>query len=170
MKKISIPMLLLVAVLGMGASNESCSNAPTADRLQREAQEKINKEGNAATSMPAIKNFRMRKLLKDIIELQDQDGLVTYTYTFSEMTGKYTFFCASFGYGIPYATQYTNPQKPLYDQYQTATIAQADPAGLFKPASAEGTWVMCKDPNSKDVRPIYIEPRVIVSPFELPDR
>jgi len=159
-------MLLLVAVLSMAASDESCGT-PTADRLQREAQEKINKEGNAATGMPAIKNFRMRKLLKDIIELQDQDGLVTYTYTFSEMTGKYTFFCNSFGYGIPYATQYTNPQKPLYDRVDTTTIAQADPDGLFKPASAEGTWVMCKDPNGKEVRPIYVEPRLIVSPFKL---
>jgi hypothetical protein len=87
------------------------------------------------------------------------------------MTGKYTFFCTSVGYGIPYATEYTNPQK--IDYYRVGggtalgTLPQADPNGLFAPASAEGTWVMCKDPNGPDVKPVYIEPRVIVSPFDL---
>ena len=27
---------------------------------------------------------------------------------------------------------------------------------------------MCKDPKGPDVRPVYVEPRVIVSPFPLP--
>lgn len=30
-----------------------------------------------------------------------------------------------------------------------------------------GTWVMCKDPNGINVKPVYLEPRVIASPFEL---
>lgn len=38
---------------------------------------------------------------------------------------------------------------------------------FVSPASAEGTWVMCKDPNGSDVKPVYIEPRVIVSPFDM---
>ena len=50
-----------------------------------------------------------------------------------------------------------------------ATVAQADPNGLFAPASADGTWVMCLDPKTKEVKPVYIEPRVIVTPFELPE-
>jgi len=95
--------------------------------------------------------------------------LVTYTYIVPEMTGKPVFLCNSIGYGIPAATQYTNPQKIAAAQHQTgyAVLPQADPNGLFSPASAEGTWVMCKDPNGDKVRPVYIEPRVIVSPFEL---
>ena len=47
------------------------------------------------------------------------------------------------------------------------TLPQADPNGLFSPPSAEGTWVMCKDPNSDKVEPIYSEPRIIVSTFPL---
>jgi hypothetical protein len=46
-------------------------------------------------------------------------------------------------------------------------LPQADPNGLFSPASAEGTWVLLKDPNGKETRPVYIEPRIIVSPFKL---
>jgi hypothetical protein len=55
--------------------------------------------------MPAIKNFRERRLLKSILEMRDQEGLTTFTYTYNEMTGQLVFFCDSIGYGIPYATQ-----------------------------------------------------------------
>lgn len=166
MKKIHSIVTILFATLFMVA----CEVAPpSSDRTQQAQQEKILAEATAATGMPALKNFRMKKLLKDIIELQDQDGLVTYTYTFSEMTGKYTFFCDSFGYGIPYATQYTNPEKSVdYAAGGWLVLPQADPDGLFKPSSADGTWVMCKNPDGNEVRPIFIEPKVIVSPFKLP--
>ncbi len=122
--------------------------------------------------MPAIKNFRERKILKDIIEMRDREGLTTFTYIVAEMTGKLIFLGESVGYGIPAATQYTNPQKVTfaYDvkkQHADVVLPQADPNGLYSPASAEGTWVLMKDPNSKSVKPVYIEPRIIVSPFKL---
>lgn len=141
------------------------------DSIQRQQQEKILAEGTAQTGMPSIKNFRERKLLKDIFELRDQSGLVTYTYLWNEMQGKKVFFCNSIGYGIPYATQYTNPQK-IADrghQYGYAILPQADPNGLFSPASADGTWIMCKNPQGDDVKPVFVEPRIIVSPFKLPE-
>jgi hypothetical protein len=161
--------LMLAFVLALMFVVGGCEN-DTSDKRQRDQQEALLIEATAQTGMPAIKNFRERKLLKDILELRDQDGLTTYTYVFSDMTAKWVFFCNSIGYGIPYATQYTNPQKwerILSGEY--VVIPQADPGALFSPESAEGTWVMCKDPNTKDgeVRPVYIEPRVIVSPFPL---
>ena len=134
-------------------------------------------EGTSQVGMPAIKNFRERKLLKDIYELRDQTGLVTYTYVenlvptivpgVTAKGGKFTFFCDSFGYPIPYATQFTNPQKPISpNNVGTATIAQADPNGLYSPSSADGTWIMCKDENSDKVAPIYSEPKLVGSPFK----
>jgi hypothetical protein len=111
--------------------------------------------------------------MKDIIELRDQANLLTYTYVWSDMQGKLVFFCDSVGYPIPYATQYTNPQKVqqlTYGQGGAAmvTMPQADPNGLFSPASAEGTWVMCIDPNPPhNARPVYVEPRVTTSQFKL---
>lgn len=74
------------------------------------------------------------------------------------------FFCSSIGYGIPYSTEYTNPQKWVA---QGVTLPQADPNALFSPTSAEGTWVLCKNPAGSDTRPVYVEPRVVVSPFKL---
>lgn len=84
------------------------------------------------------------------------------------MTGKLIFLGESIGYGIPYATQYTNPQK-IASSYQSgyAILPQADPNGLFSPASADGTWVTLKDPNSGKARPVLVEPRCIVPPFKL---
>ena len=157
--------LLLVVTLN------GCANQPrvqNSDEIQRQQQEKLLREGTAQTGMPAIKNFRERKILKDILELRDQNGLVTYTYIVSEVTGKLIFLGETIGYGIPYATQYTNPQKLEWKtNHGWFTLPQADPNGLFSPASAEGTWVLMKDPNGTKVLPLYVEPRIIVSPFPL---
>jgi len=140
----------------------------TSDSVQQNQQEQILKEGTAETGMPAIKNFRERKLLKLILEMRDQN-ITTYTYLFSEVTCKTMFFGETIGFGIPYSTQYTNPQKvEWYGNYGYLILPQADPNTLFSPVSAEGTWILMKDPNSKDVKPVYIEPRIIVSPFKLP--
>lgn len=142
----------------------SCMADNGSDRVQEQAQEKMLQEATSQTGMPAIKNFRERKILKDILELRDQNGLTTYTYLFSEQTGKLIYFGETIGYGIPYATQYTNPQKYVYNG---VSLPQADPNGLFAPTAAEGTWVLLKNPDGKDVQPVYVEPRIIVSPFKL---
>jgi hypothetical protein len=144
----------------------------TSDDIQRQQQEKILQEGSSQVGMPAIKNFREKKLLKEIFELRDQMSLPTYTYLWAETSGKKVFFCNSIGYGIPYATQFTNPQKVEWEtrpgyHYEMTTLPQADPNGLFSPSSADGTWVLCKDPKGTEVKPVFIEPRIIVSPFEL---
>jgi hypothetical protein len=137
----------------------------SSDSIQRDQQEKILAEGTAQTGMPAIKNFRERKILKDIIEMRDQTNLTTYTYLYSDMTGKLVFVCNSIGYGIPSTTQYTNPQKTITYQGIT-TMPQADPNGLFSGPS-NGTWVLCKDPNSSKVAPVLFEPNIVVSQFKL---
>ena len=164
---LAIPAFLLVGCDGM-------DQKPTSDQTQARQQEQLAAEATAQTGMPAIKNFRERKMLKDILELRDQNAVITYTYVVSEMTGKLRYFGQTIGYGIPYATQYTNPQKiaekNTYQSGSYAILPQADPNGLFSPAAADGTWVLMQDPNSdKVVLPVYVEPRIIVSPFKLPD-
>lgn len=161
--KTILAVLLVMVLSGCDFTDHS------SDGKQRAQQETMLQEATSAVGMPAIKNFRERRLLKDILELRDQTGLATFTYLWNEINGKRVFLCNSIGYGIPYATQFTNPQKPWISAggSHSMAMAQADPNGLFSPASAEGTWVMCKDPHGKDVKPIYVEPRIIVSPFNL---
>ncbi|MFA4826591.1 MAG: hypothetical protein WC593_15690 [Methanoregula sp.] len=164
MKKLSVypimACLFLAVFLSMGTS--SCEDS---DDIQRNQQEKILVQGSSQVGMPGIKNFRERKILKDILELRDQEGLTTYTYLFNQYTGKLVFFGVTIGYGIPYATQFSSPQKATGRGF---SLPQAEPNGLFSPASAEGTWILMKNPKGKDVVPIYIEPRIVVSPFLLP--
>jgi hypothetical protein len=168
----SVPLLLLLVVCG--GSSDCDGQAPTSDQIQSAQQERILQEGTNQVGMPAIKNFRERKLLKEILEKRDQEGFLTYTYVWREVAGgdasnNLVFLCNSIGYGIPYATQFTNPQKRDYAVSQVGVLAlpQADPNGLFSPATAEGTWVMCKNPHGPNVEPVYIEPRIVVSPFPL---
>ena len=153
-------------------SNSGCEQNTTDGQLAKK-QEQLMLEANAQTGMPAIKNFQERKMMKMILELRDQENLVCYAYIVPEMTGKPVFLGKCIGYGLPYATQYTNPEKiitsesGMYLGTDPQTIPQADPNGLFMPASAEGTWLLMIDPSDNQPRPVYIEPKVLVSPFKL---
>ena len=168
--------LSLVAVFGLTAL-AACVPPPSSSDRQRDAQEKMVAEGVSQVGLPAIKNFRELKIAKDIYELRDQTSLTTYTYTFSEVTGKLSFFCDSIGYPIPYAVQFTAPESvqryslPGAEHVERVwgheKLAQPEPNGLFSPASAEGTWIMCKDSKGKDAKPVYSEPKLIVSQLKL---
>lgn len=168
--KNALTLLSFVAALTLTGCDPSSENSTA---KEAKAQEVISAQSVAAVGLPAIRNFREKRLLKDIYELRDQAGLITYTYLVAENTGKLVYLGQSVGYGIPYATEYTNPQRVLAynetSEHGNIALPQADPNGLFSPADAEGTWIMLKDPNSDDVKPVYIEPRVIVSPFKLPN-
>jgi hypothetical protein len=161
MKKI----LFIVMISMFGLTFETCDK-PSSDRVAREQQEKILKEGISQVGMPAIKNFREKRMMKMILELRDQENIILYAYIAAENTGQLHFIGKCIGYPIPYSTQYTNPQKPLWNGNGIATIAQADPNGLFSPASAEGTWLLMVSPKG-DPKVVYIEPRIVVSPFPL---
>lgn len=147
-----------------------CDLTPSSDDTQRKQQEVILKQRNALLGMPAILNFREAKFMKEVLERRDTT-IVTYTYNQSETFGCYNFISVSTGYPIPYATQYTNPQK-LEDpggRHPYIPLPQADPNGLFSPASAEGTWSLVLNPEGKEIGPTYSEPRLYTSPYKLAD-
>ena len=137
------------------------ANKSTYDQLQHDQQEVL-LQAATATGMPAIVNFTERKMLKRILEIRDQ-AINTTTYIV-DMNGHPHKICDSVGYGFPYSTQFTNPsQNPSKD----VVISQAEPNGLFSSPTSEGTWISCVDPVSKNMQVVYVEPRVIVSPFPL---
>lgn len=154
---------LPLLVLALGCDDNS------ADHLQSQRQETIQAELAAKMGVPNIKNGAEMRLVKTILEMRDQN-LATYTYTYSEMQGKFRFLGNTVGFAVPYATQYTNPQKYVGTGNGYIVLPQADPNGLFSPASAEGSWILMKDPNSDKVEPQYIEPRIATFTFKLPDR
>jgi hypothetical protein len=160
---------IFIVAAGWGAYVIAACIPTGSDAIQQDRQEVILAEATAQVGMPSIKNFREKRLVKMLLEMRDQDNLSTTTYIWSEMQGRAVFFCNSIGYGIPYATQFTAPEKAVqvYAGGHYLTLPQADPNGLFSPATAEGTWVMCKDPKGTAVKPVFVEPRVIVTPFDL---
>jgi hypothetical protein len=174
--KIRIVSIIVIVLLfvTVGVTQSGCLIKTTEDAM-REQQEVITKQANDAVGLPSIVNFREKRILKDLYELRDQADLVTYTYIYSPYTGKFTFIGQTIGFGIPYATQYSNPDKPLYANteggayHDSSIIAQAEPNGLYSPQSADGTWVMMLDETTGKVSPQYIEERIEVFTFKLPD-
>jgi hypothetical protein len=150
--------LLLVALNG-------CNFKQNSRELEAQAQEQASMQATRSVGMPGITNYQEKRTLKMILELRDT-ALSTTTYIV-DLNGNLHKICDSVGYGIPYATQYTNPSMIDYSSAGRVVLPQADPNGLFSPPAAEGTWVSCLDPVTKKVAVLYIEPRVIVSPFAL---
>jgi hypothetical protein len=157
MKSLKILLLLGLgwAVMGQEGCNES------SDSIQNRKQEELSRQGVEQVGLPSIVNFQEKRTYKMILELRDTE-IKTVTYIV-DMSGKLHKVCDSVGYGIPYATQYTNPMQHIYGY----AMPQADPNGLFSPTSADGTWVLCLNHETKKMSPVFIEPRVIVSPFAL---
>lgn len=161
-----VMIMLVIAITTM--SSTGCDVSHNTDDQQAEQQEKLMREGNAQLGMPNIVNFQERKMMKMILELRDQANLVCYCYTVSEHTGQKVFLCKCIGFGLPYATQYTNPQRVEQSYSQSfGTLPQADPNGLFMPQSAEGTWIMAIDPSTNEPKVMYVESRVLISQFPL---
>lgn len=182
MKKLSLFNFIVIAIIlaiFLAVCFFGCdySKQKSSDMIQQDQQETIFKEASAQIGMPNIKYFTERKLLKMILELRDRADLITYTYLYNEFTGKLVFFHETIGFGIPYATQFTNPQK--FDlrwvglgandggmRTIEGVIPQADPNGLYSPQSAEATWLLIRDDDGS-IKPIYVENRVIISPIRL---
>lgn len=165
MKKVMLGMILFVSSLIVGCGNE---NTADTDKDMQKKQEKITATANQQVGLPAIVNFQEKRNLKMIYELRDQEKMICYAYIVAEMTGKLVFIGKCYGYGIPYSTQYSNPQKHHEHTSVSAgyELAQAEPNGLYMPSSSSGTWLLMLDEKGEP-HPVYIEPSVIVSPFQL---
>jgi hypothetical protein len=164
--------VLILAAIPLLALLTACDGSmpQTADQKQRTQQEVVTEQANAQTGMPGVINFTEKKIVKKLYELRDQN-IATFAYV-PDMQGRLFHLCDSIGYGLPYGVQYTNPERPArsYETYEQGniTLPQPEPNGLFMPPSAEGTWIICADEKQKgNFVPVYVEPRVIVSPFKL---
>lgn len=169
-KKIVIGIVML-AMLGVILGLVGCDDGPpTVDQKQASQQENILNQANTQLGMPNISNFQEKKMMKQIMELCDKSNLVCYVYTFSQMTGKYNFLGESIGFGLPYGTEYTNPQRIAASESQVgyAILPQADPNGLFKPADVHATWICMIDPKTGEKYIVYSEPDMTISEHKLP--
>lgn len=151
----------------------ACSNPDSADRLEGQQTRKVTAEAAKSVGFPAIKNFHEKRLLKEIYERRDQANLGTFAYV-QGMDGKLTCLGRAIGYGVPYSTQFSNPETDRYavgDDHDSSLrrdfpMPQAEPNGLFNAEGMTATWLQLVAPNG-DVQVVYVEPTIVVSPFEL---
>lgn len=170
-KFVSFSIMMLFVIITMS----SCFPTPKqdSDKAIQHKTEALMQEANAEIGMPAINHFTEKKNLKWIYELCDQENLICYAYLCNEMNGQVGQYLGEcIGYGIPYSTQFSNPNKYMDDpngDYSAGSVVipQAEPNGLFKPTGLSATWLIMVDPVTKEPRPVYVEPQIIVSPFKL---
>lgn len=163
--------ILSIIALILFVSCDLESAPPSSDQQQAAQTEQALSEAQRQIGMPNIVNFQQRKLMKLIYEMCDKEDLICYAYIKSDYNGKLVFIGKCIGFGIPFSAQFTNPEKVVheckYEGGSFGTLPQADPNGLFMPTSSSATWLMMIDPKTNKPRPVYIEPEIIVSPFEL---
>lgn len=167
MRKFIYVLFVGIAFLLMGASG--CDSTPTSDSTQKQQQEVSAQEANRQVGMPNIVNYQEKKQLKMIYETCDQENLICYAYYSNTMQGKRGDFIGKcIGYGVPYSTQFSNPQKVVQSYSQSyGTLPQAEPNQLFKPEGLSATWLLLINPKDNTIHPGYFECDVIVSPFPL---
>jgi len=174
LKKCIMKRSILISLVVIFASIifASCKQKKSSDIIIQEQSEQQMIEANNQLGLPAIVNYQEKKNMKWIYELCDQENLICYAYLWNEYNGSMVLMGECIGYGIPYSTQYSNPEKIIQTYvygtgYENVVIPQAEPNGLFKPVGLSATWLIMIDPDTKKPRPVYVEPQIIVSPFKL---
>jgi hypothetical protein len=141
---------------------------PTANQVEHAQQMAQQAEGQASVGPVSILNWTQKRQFKAILEAFDQPNLVTYSYLFSNYTGKVVPLCRSQGYGFNEATEYTNPLQADWKRegsegIASAVTSQQDPNGLYSPPTSAGTLLMCLTIAGK-VMPVRSEPDVLTLP------
>lgn len=155
-KKLITLGLIGVAAVGIVGCDDG------SEQEQREQQRQMFKESNRELGMPNIHNFTEKRMAKIIWELRDKSDLTTYAYSVN-MNGKYVYLGRCIGFGLPYTTQYTNPN-------HADGTKQCDPNGLFSSETTNATWLMLVNEETNKPEIIYAEPEIIITQHKLPKR
>ena len=153
MKKGLITVLLILIVLGVGcASDNERYTAKATEEKQVGKQQAL----YVATQPPPYFDWSQQRDIMIQIYKAQNEAIYTYSYTQSPYTGKIMWESATFGFPIAGGTQLTNPEQTVTAYQSLATIAQAEPNGLYSPESSRGTWVLCVNEDGS-ISPAYIE-------------
>ena len=153
--------LILIGTIGILTFGlVGCENG--SEMSQNYKQKQLLQESNRQLGMPNIKNFFEKETAKTIWELRDKTDLTTYAYT-QNMNGKYVYLGRCIGFGLPYTTQYTNPNT-------TEGTKQADPNGLYNSETTDATWLILINEETNEQEIIYSEPQILVTQSKLNKR
>ena len=178
--------LLAVGVIGvlMASMLVGCGQRETASSKENNYTQDLMEQSSSIVGYPDVTNFFEKAQLKEIYELRDDPNLICYWYTKNDMTGKWIYQGECIGYGIPYTTQFTQPDTmqraalPVLDingndkgrnEYFTEVLPQADKNGLYSSVSTSATWILTTDKDG-NIKPTYVESEITVSQSKLDKR
>jgi len=170
--KRSIAAILVLALsFGMMTFLTGCDIEQSTDKKQTQRTNELMKEADNQIGIPNIKEFYEKKMAKKIFELRDNSQLITYAY-FQTLEGRFVYLGQCVGFGLPYSTQFTNPEKTEWHGGSGGRVVlpQADPNGLFTPTGLSATWLMYINPETGEPEVIYTEPSIVVTQSKLPTR
>ena len=170
MKKSKIVLTVLMMVGMMVLFSGCLESGNKADREQAEETEILMQEINNQVGIPNITNFYEKKMAKQVYELRDDADLVTHAYTMSQYSGKYIYLGRCVGFGLPYSTQYTNPEKRVWNGGSAYQTPQPEPNGLFTAEGLSATWLMLVNEDTGEAEVAYFEPEIVVTQSKLPKR
>lgn len=177
-------MLLSLAIMIMCCALAGCGKRETASSKENLYTQTLMEQSANAVGYPDVSNFFEKAQLKEIYELRDDPKLICYWYTKNDMTGKWIYQGKCVGYGIPYTTQFTQPetvqraalpalningQDKGYNEYLTEILPQADPNGLYSSPSTSATWILSVDEDG-NITPTYVESEITVSQTKMDAR
>jgi len=165
MKKKIILVLMVAMVLGLFTGCEE-----DVQDKEKSYTEGLMNQINDEIGMPEITEFYEKKMAKEIFELRDDSKLICYAYTKNDMSGKFVYIGQCMGYGLPYSTQYTSPDKLASSYRDSSVISQADPNGLYSGDGLSATWVQMLDEETGERYIMYAEPEMIITQAKIPKR
>lgn len=173
MKKLIVAIMAAVAMFSFAGCEEGVARQSTA-KQESIYQEQLMQQAADEVGNPNITEFYEKKLAKEIFEKRDDSNLICYVYN-QTYDGHYIYVGKSMGYGLPYSTQYTCPQKYMDDPHGSVeagsvVLPQADPNGLYSADGLSATWLMMIDEETGENYIMYCEPTIVVTENPLPDR
>ena len=163
MKKILILVAIATAILFSG-----CNYKPSQTAEDAATVEKQNKQYAKGQPVPMYDWSLERDLVIKLYNLRNQ-RVSTHSVWRSDY-GIIEGDCTSMGYGLPYDTSLTNPDKLAHMYVGSSTgrisgvVGQAEPNGIFASTNTAATWVMCVG-TAGLLEPHYVESKVTVYPY-----
>lgn len=176
----AVVMILVLAVMCLAG----CGQRETASSEENNYTQTLMEQSATIVGYPEVTNFFEKSQLKEIYELRDDPNLICYWYTKNDMSGKWIYQGECVGYGIPYTTQFTQPETmqraalpalsatgkdKSWNDYFTEILPQADPNGLYSSPSTSATWILKTDTEG-NITPTYVESEITVSQVKLDSR
>lgn len=143
---------------------DGSSNAQDTKAVERQQS-----QYQRAQPIPAFDWSLERDLLIQLYEVRNAE--VTTHAVWRSDYGLIEGDCPAMGYGLPYDTSLTNPlvatdvvRGVRQGNGAMTSVGQPEPNGVFASTNTAATWVVCTDPASGALSPVYVEAKVTVYP------